>query len=98
MGAVFSEHARALDEAGYREHRMNACGYSLGAMYTPVWMDFPMFYANNSYEMQVNNVFFVHIILMNSDTRNSMTLGQTIRVTETGVERLSRQPTDLIIV
>jgi len=98
MGTVFSEHARVLDEAGYREHRMNACGYSLGAMYTPVWMDFPMFYANNPYPMRVNNVFFIHIILMNSNTGNSMTLGQTVRVTETGIERLSRQPTDLVVV
>jgi Xaa-Pro dipeptidase len=67
-------------------------------MYTPMWMDFPMFYANNPYQMQVNNIFFVHIILMNSDTGNSMTLGQTIRVSEIGAERLSRQPTDLVVV
>ncbi len=98
MGVVFSEHARSLDESGYQEHRMSACGYSLGAMYTPTWMDFPMFYENNPYVMQANNVFFVHIILMNSNTGNSMTLGQTVRVTETGVELLSRQPTDLVIV
>ena len=98
MGAVFAEHARVLDAAGYRDHRMNACGYSLGAMYAPIWMDFPMFYANNSFVMQTNNVFFVHIILMNSDTGNSMTLGQTVRVTDNGVERLSRQPTDLVVV
>ena len=98
MATVFSEHARVLDAAGYRDHRMNACGYSLGAMYAPIWMDFPMFYANNSFVMQTNNVFFVHIILMNSDTGNSMTLGQTVRVTDNGVERLSRQPTDLVVV
>ena len=98
MGTVFSEHARVLDEAGYREHRMNACGYSLGAMYTPMWMDFPMFYGDNPFIMQTNNVFFVHIILMNSDTGNSMTIGQTVRVTDTGVERLSRNPTDLVVV
>ncbi len=98
MGAVFAEHARVLDAAGYREHRMNACGYSLGAMYTPMWMDFPMFYAGNPYVIQANNIFFVHIILMNSDTGNSMTLGQTIRVTEVGVERLSGQSTDIVIV
>lgn len=98
MGAVFSEHARVLDEAGYREHRMNACGYSLGAMYTPMWMDFPMFYANNSYCMEANNVFFVHIILMNSSTGNSMTLGQTVRVTGDGMERLSRKDTGLVVV
>ena len=98
MGTVFSAHAMVLDEAGYREHRMNACGYSLGATYTPVWMDYPMFYANNSYQIQKNNIFFVHIILMNSDTGKSMNLGQTIRVTDNSVERLSSQPTDLVIV
>ena len=98
MGAVFAEHARVLDAAGYRAHRMNACGYSLGAMYSPIWMDFPMFYADNSFVMHTNNVFFVHIILMNSDTGNAMTLGQTVRVIDNGVERLSRQPTDLVVV
>ena len=98
MGTVFSEHAGVLDERGYREHRMNACGYSLGAMYTPVWMDFPMFYADNPHVMQPNNVFFVHIILMNSLSGKSMTLGQTVRVTEDGVERLSRHGTDLVAV
>ena len=98
MGTIFDEHARVLDAAGFRDHRMNACGYSLGAMYTPMWMDFPMFYTNNPYVMRPNNIFFVHIILMNSDTGNSMTLGQTVRVTEVGAERLSRQPTDLVVV
>lgn len=98
MGAVFDAHARVLDQAGYNEHRMNACGYSLGAMYTPTWMDHPMFYTGNPYVMQPNNVFFVHIILMNSNSGNSMTLGQTVRVTEDSRERLSRQPTDLVVV
>ena len=98
MGTVFSEHARVLDGAGYRHHRLNACGYSLGAMFSPMWMDFPMFYANNAFIIQTNNVFFVHIILMNSDTGKAMTLGQTVRVSDSGVERLSRQPTDLVVV
>jgi len=98
MGAVFSEHARVLDEHGYREHRMNACGYSLGAMFSPIWMDYPMFYADNSYVMQANNVFFVHIILMNSQSGNSMTLGQTVRVTDDGIERLSRHSTDMVVI
>ncbi len=98
MGTVFSEHARVLDEHGYQEHRMNACGYSLGAMFSPIWMDYPMFYADNPYVMQANNVLFVHIILMNSQSGNSMTLGQTVRVTRDGIERLSRHPTDLVVV
>ncbi|MCY4218656.1 MAG: Xaa-Pro peptidase family protein [Gammaproteobacteria bacterium] len=98
MGTVFSEHARVLDEHGYQEHRMNACGYSLGAMFSPIWMDYPMFYSDNPYIMQTNNVLFVHIILMNSQSGNSMTLGQTVRVTNDGFERLSRHSTELVVV
>ena len=32
---------------GLTSHRLNACGYSLGARFTPSWMDMPMFYQGN---------------------------------------------------
>lgn len=97
VGDVFSAHARVLDAAGFEGHRLNACGYSLGATFTPTWMDFPMFYAKNSVVVRPNMVFFIHIILMNSEARRAMTLGQTVQVTESGCERLSRAPLDLVV-
>jgi Xaa-Pro dipeptidase len=97
VGEVFDAHARALDAAGFREHRLNACGYSLGTTYTPTWMDWPMFYEGNPVEAAPDMVFFIHIILANSDTQRAMTLGQTVRVTESGCERLSRLPLELIV-
>jgi Xaa-Pro dipeptidase len=97
IGDVFDAHAGVLDAAGYRAHRMNACGYSLGATYTPTWMDWPMFYADNPVHAQTNMVFFLHIILMDSDNNRAMTLGQTVRVSDTGSERLSSQPLDLLV-
>lgn len=97
IGDVFAAHARVLDAAGYRVHRMNACGYSLGATYTPTWMDWPMFYADNPVPAEENMVFFLHMILADSDNNRAMTLGQTVRVSETGCERLSRQPLDLLV-
>ena len=97
IGEVFDAHASVLDEAGYRVHRLNACGYSLGATYTPTWMDWPMFYEGNPVEAVPNMIFFIHIILANSDTRRAMTLGQTVRVTESGSERLSRVPLELVV-
>ena len=97
IGEVFDAHASVLDEAGYRVHRLNACGYSLGATYTPTWMDWPMFYEGNLVEAVPNMIFFIHIILANSDTRRAMTLGQTVRVTESGSERLSRVPLELVV-
>jgi len=97
IGEVFDAHARVLDAAGYRAHRLNACGYSLGATYTPTWMDWPMFYNGNPVPAETNMVFFLHIILADSDNNRAMTLGQTVRVSETGCERLSRQPLDLLV-
>ena len=97
IGEVFDAHARLLDAAGYRDHRLNACGYSLGATYTPTWMDWPMFYEGNPVEAAPNMIFFIHIILANSDTQRAMTLGQTVRVTESGCERLSRVPLELVV-
>jgi Xaa-Pro dipeptidase len=46
-GDVFAAHARVFAEHGLSEHRLNACGYSLGAKFTPSWMDWPMFYEGN---------------------------------------------------
>jgi Xaa-Pro dipeptidase len=97
VGEVFDAHARVLDDAGFEAHRMNACGYSLGATFTPTWMDWPMFYKDNPVEAAPNMVFFIHIILMNSDSGRAMTLGQTVRVTESGCELLSRLPLDLVV-
>jgi len=97
IGEVFDAHAKVLDAAGYRHHRLNACGYSLGTTYTPTWMDWPMFYEGNAVEAAPSMIFFVHIILANSDSQRAMTLGQTVRVTQTGCERLSRLPLELVV-
>ena len=97
MGGVFDAHARIMDEGGYRAHRLNACGYSLGATYAPTWMDYPMFYTGNPVAIQPGMVFFLHMILMNSDAARAMTLGQTVLVTAAGYECLSRHGLDLIV-
>ena len=47
---------------------MNACGYGMGAVYNPLWVDPPMFFAGNPVQMRAGNVFFLHMIVMNSDT------------------------------
>ncbi|MEL7463064.1 MAG: Xaa-Pro peptidase family protein [Pseudomonadota bacterium] len=89
MGEVFDAHAVTLDKAGLGHARLNACGYSLGARYNPCWMDRFMFYEGAEQEMAPGMVFFLHMILMDSDTGAAMTLGRTSLVTETGSEPLS---------
>jgi Xaa-Pro dipeptidase len=95
-GEVFEAHARVMDAHGMAAHRLNACGYSLGARFTPSWMDPPMFYQGNSFVLGADMVFFAHMILMDSESGTAMTLGRTYILTERAPEPLSAAPLDLL--
>jgi len=96
-GAVFDAYARVCDKAGMAAHRLNACGYSLGTTFAPNWMDWPMFYAGNPTVIEPNMVFFLHMILMDSDSGTAMCPGESAIVTPTGSERLSARAVDLVV-
>ena len=98
IGEVFDVHAKTFDELGYNKARMNACGYSLGTTFSPNWMDWPMIYKNNPYIIQQGNVFFMHMILMDSESELAMNLGESYLVTKNGIERLGKQKLDLVIL
>ena len=98
IGEVFDIHAKTFDDLGYNKARMNACGYSLGTTFSPNWMDVPMLYTGNPYVIKPGNVFFMHMILMNSDNQLAMNLGETYLVTEQGNERLGKQKLDLVVL
>jgi Xaa-Pro dipeptidase len=90
-------HARVLDAAGMARHRLNACGYSLGATFSPSWMDMPMIYADNSMVIEENMVMFLHMIIVDSETETAMTLGQSYITKASGPASLSRHEIDLIV-
>ena len=97
VSEVFDAHVRVFDDAGYGAHRLNACGYSLGATFSPNWMDWPMFYADNPVIAEPDMVFFMHPMILDSERGLAMAVGETVRVTETGCERLSRATLDLVV-
>jgi Xaa-Pro dipeptidase len=97
IGEVFDAYAHVCDTSGMRDHRLNATGYSLGTTFAPNWMDWPMFYHANPVIAEENMVYFLHMILMDSDTDHAMCFGHTVVVTETGCEVLSRRSLDLIV-
>ena len=97
IGEVFDAYARSCDDAGMKEHRLNATGYSLGTTFAPNWMDWPMFYHGNPVIAAENMVFFLHMILMDSDTNHAICFGHTVVVTETGCESLSKRSLDLVV-
>jgi len=97
-GEVFDAHAKTFDDLGFNKARMNACGYSLGSTFSPNWMDWPMLYTDNPYVITPGNVFFMHMILMDSDNNLAMNLGETYLITEKGNERLGKQKLDLVVL
>lgn len=97
FGDVFDAHARSMESHGLTKHRLNACGYSLGARFTPSWMDMPMFYQGNPEPIAPNMTLFAHMIIMDSETETAMTLGHTYLTTESAPRALSRHSLDLIL-
>ena len=97
IGDVFDAHAKIFDEMGYKKSRMNACGYSMGATFAPNWMDWPMLYTGNPFILTQGMVFFMHMILMDSENQLAMNLGETYLVTDSGNERLGKKKLDLVI-
>ena len=98
VGNVFDIHAKTFDDLGFNKARMNACGYSLGSTFSPNWMDWPMLYTRNPYLIQPGNVFFMHMILMDSENQLAMNLGETYLFNENGNERLGKQKLDLVVL
>lgn len=98
FGDVFDAHARIMDDRGLTRHRLNACGYSLGARFSPSWMEHQMFHAGNTQEILPDMTLFVHMIIMDSDSGTAMTLGQTYLTTTDAPVSLSRHKLDLIAV
>lgn len=98
FGDLFEAHARTLDAAGLSQHRLNACGYSLGARYAPCWMDGPMFYQDNEFEIAPDMTLFAHMIIMDSDTETAMCIGQTYLTGAEEAENLSRHRPELLVL
>ena len=97
FGDVFDAHSRTMEAHGLTKHRLNACGYSVGASFAPSWMDMPMFYQGNPEPIAPNMTLFAHMIIMDSETETAMTLGRTYLTTDSQPRPLSRHDLDLIV-
>ncbi len=97
FGDVFDAHSRVMEAHGQTRHRLNACGYSVGASFSPCWMDSPMFYTGNPEPIVPDMTLFAHMIIMNTDNGAAMTLGQTYLTTDGSPKPLSRHGLDLIV-
>lgn len=97
IGDVFDAHVRTLDAAGLANFRLNACGYSLGTTFAPIWMDGFMAYKDNPVIIQPGMVYFLHMIIFDDETGLAATPGRTSLVTAAGPEVLSQAGLDFVV-
>ncbi len=98
LGEVDDAHRRVYDGRGYAHARYAACGYSLGATYSPNWMDVPpMLYSGNPWPAAEGMVLFLHAILMDATTGYAMSAGYTVIVGKAGAEVLSKVPVEYAV-
>ena len=96
IGEVYDTHKRSFEKAGYGHATLAACGYTMGAMYPPTWMDWPMFWTGNPQVIEPGMVYFLHLILFDKDAGLSMCIGESAIVTEGAPERINHVPREVI--
>ena len=57
-----------------------------------------MLYKGNPYVIEIGIIFFLHMIVMDSDNQLAMNLDETYLVTNKGNERLGKQKLDLVVL
>jgi Xaa-Pro dipeptidase len=98
IGSIDDAHRAVFDKNGFKEARMSACGYSLGATYRPSWMDVPpMIYSGNDTTIVPGMILFLHAILIDAPKNLAMSLGYTILTKEGAPEILSRIKPEFIV-
>ena len=60
-------------------------------------MDWSMLYTGNPVVLLPGIVFFMHMILMDSENELAMNLGETYLLTDNGNERLGKKKLDLVV-
>lgn len=97
FGDLYEAHRRAFAEHGYERAALRACGYPMGAMWPPTWMEKPMISAREPLVLAERMVIFTHMILTDREAGLTMSLGETAVVAGSTPEVLSPLPRTPIV-
>ena len=97
LGDVWDAHERTMKKAGFEGLYLNACGYGMGATFPPAWVDWPMIYRDNPQVLEPGMVLFMHMILLDSENKLAMHLGESAIVTQGACEPVTHAPRQLVV-
>ena len=95
VGDLFEAHRQAYVDAGHGEHYLNVCGYSMGAVFPPTWMEDPLIRQGDPPMLEPGMVFFMHMLMVNREKRMMMSLGEQAIVTDGPCELITHAPKEL---
>ena len=97
VGDLFEAHRRAFERAGHGDHLLNVCGYTMGAMFPPTWMDEPLIRRGDPQVLEPGMTFFLHMLMVDRERQLMMSLGEQAIVTDGACERVTHAPRALIV-
>ena len=97
VGQLFDAYRDTLVEHGQANSVLTVCGYTMGAMWPPTWMEQPLIFTDNPTILEENMVFFTHMILNDRTTWLTMAVGETAIITARAPEIITHAPRDPII-
>lgn len=98
FGEIFDLYTKIIEERGLTRHRLNTNGYSIGARFSPSWMENEIFFSGNPLLLEENMTVFIHAMLTDSENDTAMMLGHSYLVTDSGNEHLSSHRPELITI
>lgn len=97
VGDLFEAHRRVYVADGHGDHLLNVCGYQMGAMFAPTWMEDPLIRRDEPQVLQPGMVFFLHMLMVDRERGLMMALGEQAIVTAGTCERVTRVPRELVV-
>jgi len=95
VGDVFEAHRGAFVAGGFGDSYLNVCGYTMGALYPPTWMEDPLIREADPLVLEPDMVFFMHMLMVNREKGLMMSLGEQAIVTTGACEPITHAPRDL---
>ena len=97
VGDVFESHRQAFIAGGFGESYLNVCGYTMGAMFPPTWMEDPLIREADPQVLEPGMTFFMHMLMVDRSSGHMMALGEQAIVTDGVCESITHALDTLVI-
>ena len=97
VGDVFEGHRRAFIAGGFGDSYLNVCGYTMGAMFPPTWMEDPLIRQGDPQVLEPGMTFFMHMLMVDRASGHMMALGEQAIVTDGACEPITHALDALVV-